>query len=86
MASSNPGGGTKGFLVQASAPVSTDFRTYVRFTYADFDRDSTAETGAGILGYTVSPASARMALAEGGLLWSHSWVVGDGIELRPRCS
>jgi outer membrane autotransporter protein len=81
--SSSPGGGTGGFLVQASTPVGGDFRPYVRFTYASFNRDAVTETGAGSLGFALPLASSRTALAEAGLLWAHNWVFPGGVELRP---
>jgi autotransporter-associated beta strand protein len=80
---SNPNGGTKGFLVQASVPVGADFRPYARFTYANFDRDGVTETGVSGQGYALPLQSSRTALAEAGLQWSHSWVAPGGIELRP---
>jgi outer membrane autotransporter protein len=80
---SNPDGGTKGFLVQASVPIGADFRPYARFTYANFDRDGVTETGASSVGYALPLQSSRTALAEAGLQWAHSWVVPGGIELRP---
>ncbi|HEY1928098.1 MAG TPA: autotransporter domain-containing protein, partial [Caulobacteraceae bacterium] len=80
---SDPNGGTKGFLVQASLPVGADFRPYARFTYANFDRDAVTETGPSGLGYALPLASSRTALAEAGLQWAHSWAVPGGIELRP---
>jgi autotransporter-associated beta strand protein len=80
---SNPNGGTKGFLVQASVPIGADFRPYARFTYANFDRDAVTETGLTGAGYALPLASSRTALAEAGLQWSHSWAVPGGIELRP---
>ncbi|HSZ50613.1 MAG TPA: autotransporter-associated beta strand repeat-containing protein, partial [Caulobacteraceae bacterium] len=80
---SNPNGGTKGFLVQASLPVGADFRPYARFTYANFDRDGVTETGLTGAGYALPLASSRTALAEAGLQWAHSWAVPGGIELRP---
>ncbi|HEX4741351.1 MAG TPA: autotransporter-associated beta strand repeat-containing protein, partial [Caulobacteraceae bacterium] len=81
--SSNPNGGTKGFLVQASVPIGADFRPYARFTYANFDRDGVTETGLSGAGYALPLQSYRTALAEAGLQWSHSWVAPGGIELRP---
>jgi autotransporter-associated beta strand protein len=80
---SNPNGGTKGFLVQASAPIGSDFRPYARFTYANFDRDGVTETGVNGAGFILPLASSRTALAEAGLQWAHSWVAPGGIELRP---
>ena len=80
---SNPNGGTKGFLVQASVPIGADFRPYARFTYANFDRDAVTEAGLSGAGYALPLASSRTALAEAGLQWSHSWLASGGVELRP---
>ena len=80
---SSPNGGTKGFLVQASAPVGGGFRPYARFTYANFDRDGVTETGLNGAGYVLPLASSRTALAEAGLQWSHNWLAPGGVELRP---
>ena len=84
VASSSPDGDTAGFLVQVSAPLKNgDLRPYVRFSYAEFTRDSTTESGVGPLGFAVASASTTSALAEAGVLLSHSWAAGDGREVSP---
>ena len=70
VASSNPDGGSEGFLVQASTPLGTSgLRPYLRFTYAHFGRDATSETGVGMLGFDVASGGAEAAVGEAGFIF-----------------
>jgi outer membrane autotransporter protein len=81
---SNPSGDTKGGLLQVSVPVDDgDLRPYLRVTYAEFDRGSTAETGVGPIGYAVASRSTDLGAFEGGFLWSHAYAMSGNETLRP---
>jgi fibronectin-binding autotransporter adhesin len=82
-AKSNPDGNAYGFLVQASAPVGNDLRPYVRLTYTQFDRSDVTESGVGALDYVVGSGSTNSAVAEAGVMWSHSYAAWNGTVLRP---
>jgi autotransporter-associated beta strand protein len=83
-AAAHPNGDGGGALVQASVPVGTSgWRPYVRFSYADFNRDATTESGVGPLGFAVGSASTASSRGEVGVLYSQVTTNASGALIEP---
>jgi outer membrane autotransporter protein len=84
VATSNPNADSEGFLLQASLPIGdTGLRPYARFTYVLSDRGGVLENGVGPLGFQINPNTQSAAVGEVGILYSPTFTMGGGMEVRP---
>ncbi len=79
-AASSPGGSTYGGLLEVTTPFDNarPLRPYARVIVAEFDRDATAESGVGPLGFNAASQDTNATLGEFGLELTHIW--GEGAE------